>query len=698
MALKYGQRLQAAVLWLFLASVLMADESADTGKKPEADLVASSVIDEVLITGQVTAASDEMKEDTRRLFSVAGAATDPLQSIYALPGVSFAAGREPVIRGSAPQDNAYYIDRVPARYLFHVFGNSIFNKNLIHSFDLYPAAFPSRYSNATGGVIDVTLREPRQQPFTTTFSWSLLLAGIMVESEITESQAFYASYRRSQIDQFIDEDDVGEQNGIQVEQLPVSQDYQVKYNAWLDQQNSLSFIAAGARDKLGANFTEDANAVQRDPDFAGAASYRQGFDSQGLVWDWLSADGGKNLSSRVTHTGDFLDLFFGADQRYKTRANRYLVRSDFSQQLAEHTLSAGLEYEYSRYDLDINAKIVACSDFDPDCPTIDADYVEIKRKLSISTLNAYIEDRMPLTDRQWLTLGLHYSQDDYVQQQQIEPRSRWEYLLDEWKFYLAAGRYSQLPELENLLEEIGNPDLERIKSNHYVAGVEQWLNDDWRWQVDLYYKTLQDVVISINDANHPSYGSNYSNDAKGRAYGAEFLLDKSMAGDWYGWLALTLGKTERTDTITGETAPFDYDRPVILDLVLNYQLSPRWTLGIKWNYQSGGMYTPIVDLVPNQDQPDVEEPVYGQYNSRRLPDYHQLDFRAEFLDQTRWGHWSIYADILNVYNRRNIVAYDYAPNGEDTLSSNPPGFADDIPVRARSSLGFFPSIGFEIQF
>src|SRR5262245_5072056 len=106
---------------------------------------AADPLEEVRVVGEKDQAATEMDQETERLLGVAGAATDPLQAIYALPGVTFSGGdgpggSEPVIRGSAPQDNAYFTDLIPARYIFHLFGNSIFDKHIISSFDLYPAA------------------------------------------------------------------------------------------------------------------------------------------------------------------------------------------------------------------------------------------------------------------------------------------------------------------------------------------------------------------------------------------------------------------------------------------------------------------------------------------------------------------------------------------------------------------------------
>ncbi len=136
----------------------------------------------------------------------------------------------------------------------------------------------------------------------------------------------------------------------------------------------------------------------------------------------------------------------------------------------------------------------------------------------------------------------------------------------------------------------------------------------------------------------------------------------------------------------------------MIDLVANYQLSERWSLAAKWSYESGDMYTPITHLSPNINNPDILEPIYGEYNSERFSAYHRLDLRAEYLRNKSWGHWTFYIDLLNAYNRENINAYDYSPNNVDTLDETPAGFGEDVPVTAEVSMEFFPSLGFEIQF
>ena len=178
-----------------------------------------------------------------------------------------------------------------------------------------------------------------------------------------------------------------------------------------------------------------------------------------------------------------------------------------------------------------------------------------------------------------------------------------------------------------MIAVLGNPDLTTVKADHYVWGVNQTLGRGWRWGADLYSKDLTDVVIS---AEQDATADDYSNGAEGSAYGVELLVRKDKTDRWYGWASLSLAESDRTRTATGETVKFEYDKPVLLNLVANRQIGKYWSMGFRWTYQSGGRYTPIVDLVPSSTHANVMEPVYGDLNSQQYPDFHRADFRAEY--------------------------------------------------------------------
>ncbi len=695
-------RLACLALMLLAATAAVAAESSTSTTLHPLIPSQDEELEEVRVIGKKALPPTEINQETEQLLGVAGAANDPLQAIYALPGVTFSSGgggpggSEPVIRGSAPQDNAYFIDLIPASYLFHLFGNSIFDKHVIRSFDLYPAAFSSKYGNATGGVIDVTLREPKNDNLTTTLHTSLLTAGAMVETAIGDKQSIYATYRRSTMDLLLDEGDIDDDDdeGFRIDKLPVSDDYQLKYSWHPNENNSFSVVAAGASDALAATFDEASQEALRDPDFAGPASLKQGFDSQGAVWDWRGS--GRELTSIFSHISENNSLIYGRNQHEKTDTDRYLSRLFYRQTLNErHSLSMGASLEDIQYNLDFNAKLVSCNDLDPGCSTVDAKYVTYKDTLDVFAHETHVEDRWSISDKHALTFGVHYGSDDYLGEGRIEPRMRFGYqLTDKVSTYVSAGQYSQLPQLREMIDVLGNSNLTTVKSDHYVWGISQALGGKWRWSTDIYYKNMSDIVIS---SELDSTANNYSNGAKGSAYGAEFLVRKDMTDRWYGWASLSLSKSNRTQTATGETVKFQYDKPILLNLVANRLVGKSWMLGFRWNYQSGGRYTPIVDLLPSSSHPGVFEPVYGKLNSEQYPNYHRLDFRAEYTRPKNWGHWKFYADVLNVYNYMSAISYEYAPNGKKLISP-PAGYGRHIPVTQTRSDGLFPSIGFEVQF
>lgn len=678
-----------------IATTLLGGEaavasSADTDSTVD---VGGRVVDEVVVRGRPMHVLTEMRADTQQLLSVAGAAMDPLAATLSLPGVTFTSdlSSEPAVRGSAPEDNGYYVDFIPARYVFHVFGNSIFNHNLIHSFDLYPAAFGSQYSDATGAVVDVKLRDPRNTSFTTTFDASFLGAGLLFESGIGNDQAFYLSFRRSLFDKFISDPEKRDTNsGVRVQQLPIAEDYQFKYRWEIDSHNRLTLLAAGATDWLEATFRNNSDLVRRDPDFSGLATVTTRFDSQGVAWEHLSNDGDHSFKLSFTQSTDTDDAQYGTGQFLYIETQKKMLRAQWDYDSGgAHRIMAGGWLENTDFELNLNAKLPACSSLDAACPTIDAPFIQTDDVFSMDSQVLFVEDRWRIHPKLTLRSGVHYLYDEYMDQSAADPRLRLDWQAsDFWRFHIAYGHYAQLPRAEELAPMMGNPDLKMIESVHSVVGVERKFGDRWSWSVELYHKELEHLPLSLSPDRDANYMDRYSSDASGRAYGLELLLKKELTDKFYGWLALSLSRTERRDDRSGETWRFDYDKPVILNWVMNYKLSERWLLGMKWSVQSGNLYTPVVDTRPHPANPRAMERVYGELNSERLPDYHRLDFRAEYTRQTGYGMWSAFLDLLNVYDAQNTQA----------ISSTPENINGDLRLTSADGLGFFPSIGFKVQF
>ena len=97
-------------------------------------------------------------------------------------------------------------------------------------------------------------------------------------------------------------------------------------------------------------------------------------------------------------------------------------------------------------------------------------------------------------------------------------------------------------------------------------------------------------------------------------------------------------------------------------------------LSVRWNFGSGFPFTPTQGFYPqvdfnNQFTYDYTTSnanlgyVPGDYNSKRLPDYHRLDISLKWLyNISERMKFELNVGATNAYNRENIFYYDRVKN------------------------------------
>jgi outer membrane receptor protein involved in Fe transport len=648
-------------------------------------------IEKIEVTGRRNQANSNVSIETEKLLAIAGLDHDPLNAVYSMPGVVYAGGDNggaPAIRGSSPDDNAFYIDDMPVGYIFHLFGDSIFNENVVRDFSLYPAAFGSQYGNATGGVFDVQLRDPKNQELTATLDASLLKTGLMVEGGLTDDQAFYFSYRRSLIHLFLPEGE--EDEGYTIFKAPVSDDYQGKYQWLIGDSHKLTFTATGASDVGGINISEASEQGRVDPDSIGDLKIKSQFDSQSLSWQYFG-DGGKILQLSVGHTAEKSKESFGQEQYIKIDKEQYNLRFHYQiDWFKDHKLVLGSDLQNEENNYSFDAIPYYCTDHDQDCESKKGQRIQDTDKLSDTTIALYINDIWQINEDWQLELGLRGERNDYTEQSFLHHRAalHWQ-ATDDLNISFKQGSYSRFPDIETVLKKIGNPSLKSPKAQHYSLAFDYQLNDLWQTSVDVYYKDLGDLPRSLNEEDVNAH-LHYSDDMSGTAKGVEWVIERELSDGWYGWASISWSESDRTDEFTNVTTNYYLDTPLLGNLVANYQWNEHWNFGVRLTVRSGQKYTPIIGLYVNPDYPENFLPTYGELNSKTLPVYHRLDIQGSYKT-THWGHdaeWTF--ALLNATGSDNISGYYYAPDGNETLTS--------YNIEGEEGMEMFPSIGVKIQF
>lgn len=651
-----------AVTCLVFSTVLMAlptmNASAQNREANEA-----TELEEVVVDSKAEDTSEPVAKQPlgigisgRTLKTTPGSAGDPLRSLQSLPGMVFAddESAEPAVRGSRPGDNIFEVDFLPAGYLYHVGGViSVFNSELVESFDIYPAAYGPEFFGATGGVFDVRLRDPAEDRLRATFDANFLQAGLLVEGPVTQDQSFYLAARRSYLDLLI-ADQIEEEDGVLITEFPKYDDYQGKYVWKLSAGTTLRAQVSGANDSLAAEISEDSEEIETDPIFAGSSFERSGFHSQGLVLESRVGRQGQ-LTSAIAHQSHSSEVQAGGAAAISVTNDNWQLKSHLMVPLSnDHELMLGGDLSRLVADVELDLNDPACTEFEPDCRFTGADRLAVTETVHVNVAHGFLKDSWYVNDKLTLYPGLSFQTEDYTDKHFVEPRFTMEYAVrDDLILSAGLGIYHQMPEFSQVNAVLGNPELDHISATHSVLGVEKLFSNKWQFKSEVYYKAFDNLVAGDEVLR-------YNNDGEGYAYGLDTLIRKELTDKWSGWLSLSLANARREHAQTDVSFPFDYDQPVNATLVTSYKASHKWNFGAKLWLHSGAPFTPVTGASVDADNPDVFNPEYGDINSERLPVFGRLDLRADRLFAKRANRQiSLYGEILNVLDRKNVSGYDY---------------------------------------
>ena len=414
----------------------------------------------------------------------------------------------------------------------------------------------------------------------------------------------------------------------------------------------------------------------------------------------------------------------------------------------ENVFNAGVGVDFMRtllnFDFNLDPELQAFFDGNPN---IRAVFDDLRDEKIYTRYRAWAQNKFKLGNRLFLQPGLRFDYYEILNKGYITPRVSLSYGLDDiTTLRLAWGEYYQSPGYEKLrdanqfldFDKKYTDPLEAEKSTHYVLSLERWLNSEWKVKLEGYYKNFSNLIVQDEvpgtsyyteevPGQDPASRAGWTrpipvnadsltqipvNESNGEAYGFEFLLEKrNIAGlsNINGWVSYSLAWAERYEYDT--TIPFRFDQRHTLNVVLDYEVNHWLDIGIRFQYGSGFPITTPVGIKPRvtmvdtdadavPDSPEIatrgnsDEVIYdidlggveNRYQTRK-PAYHRLDVRlsakADYWDLD----WVFYLDIINVYNRANVIGYDYY-------------ITEDLKLERETNSMFpiLPTIGFNVRF
>lgn len=228
-----------------------------------------------------------------------------------------------------------------------------------------------------------------------------------------------------------------------------------------------------------------------------------------------------------------------------------------------------------------------------------------------------------------------------------------------------------------------------MKSRQYAAGVYGKLPYGIRWNLEGFYKTLDNLIEYDGSSGVlNSTADRWENEVrtgKGKAYGMETDVSYSN-GKTSVDASYTLSWSKRYfPDFYPAWYPDKFDNRHKFSVSISHKFNDRIDAYASWNYRSGNRITlpsQQVDapVIPGVEKTNEEMLVYEMPNNVSLPAYHRLDVGINFRKTTKRGFERIWnVSLYNAYCRMNPLYVTVQQNPDGTFVGKAHGVFPVIP-------------------
>ena len=634
---------------------------------------------------QITVSKVEIPVEQLAQLRIGGEA-DVFRALQFLPGVltSSQISSGLYIRGGSPDQNLVLVDGSTVYNPSHLLGFfSTFNPDAIKDVDLIKGAYPAEYGGRLSAVLDLRQKDGNVNEFEGVASLGLVSSRLSLQGPTPFGNgSYFIGGRRTYLDLI---------TGL----LPEDPENPFPNFAFYD---------------VNAKITQtlSKNDVLQVSGFTSADDL--GLEASGLEFNL----GISNLVGSVRWTHTFADdLFFvlnAGGSKYETgfdgKNSGFFFEAKNS--IRDYTGKSKLEW-YANDRLTVKTGLDATiyqfnyfQNFSGDSVDIvdpgTNENGQVNLLVDDWTVAGYGQANYLLTDAFSVQGGLRVDYFNLSETTTYDPRAalRWQMfpnfaLTAGWGIYHQYLRLATQPDF-SFFDTWMPTDSTVVPSKaiHYVLSGESELVEGVDLNVDLYYKTLDNISDFNTTVTEAQNVADVFYSGEGEAYGGEIFIQKK-SGRLVGWVGYGLGWVNaRFDSINGgkEFRP-KYDRRHDLKVVAQYKLSDHWDIGASFTFQSGQSYTGATSrfrttLPDGTSGYDLIIP--SQRYGLRLPASHQLNLNVNY-NSTLFGlPMRLLFDVYNVYSRRDIWFRYYETDGETTEVTD---------VRL---LPIIPTIALEVKF
>lgn len=640
---------------------------------------------------------------------------DVLKNIQTLPGVQ-SAGEGTTgfyVRGGSADQNLILMDGAPVYNAAHLLGFfSVFNADVLKSADIYKGGIPAEYGGRLSSLVDVKTRNGNDKTYHGSASIGLLSSKVSVEGPIKKDKSsFIISARRTYADLFVKLSP----NPATSNNKLYFYDLNTRFNFKLNEKNKLTLAGYHGKDvfqfgrQFGLSWGNTTASIVLDHIFNkrffsttsllySKFSYNLYFNSgtQGINWysnlqeftvkhdftniitDKFTVKYGVWGSYRTFRPGDITpigDQIFKSvylNRNYATEAGAF-ISSDhkFTNRLS---LQYGLRFTLFTQVGQTDVYNYSTSVPQPGTVTDTSKYSKLQPIITYPGLEPRFSARYIVSP----TVSVKASYNHMIQYLHLISNATAPLPTNSW---LPSSKYFK-PQVS---DQVAMGVFKNLKENMFEGSIE------------VYYKWMNNVTDFKDNANVIANNTIETEvrQGKGKSYGAEFFL-KKKSGRLTGWISYTLSKSTRQiqDVNDGREYRADYDRRHNFNLISNYKLTDKWTVGTAFVYSTG---RPITLPVATAKVDYLVFPYYTERNGYLMPAFHRLDVSATYTRKHKKNpniELSHNISVYNLYSRKNPFTV-YAQDVKDANGNSNP---EDKRIVMVWLFPLIPSYSFTITF
>lgn len=658
-------------------------------------------LDEITVTASVFRRSMESPLAMRviglqDIEKSAGANRDISKVVSSFPGVSSAVGNgyrnDLLVRGGGPSENRFYLDgvEIPNINHFSTQGASggpvgIIDADFIREVNFYTGAFPANRGNALSSVLDFKLKDGDSDRIGVKATVGASEVALTSSGHFGKKTTYLVSVRQSYLQLLF--------SLLDLPLLPQYTDAQFKIKTRFSYQHELTLLGLGAIDNMKLNKKTDPNDESKQYLLNYLPVIKQNTYTLGAVYKHYAGEHQQTVVISRSYMNNKNTKYKNNDE--SSPENRTLLynsdeienhfRFENNSTLGNFKINAGINLDYITYRNSTQQKIFTVKPINIDYRT---DFNLIKGGLFASA--GYESDNRRFT----ASLGVRLDANDYSEYmnnplKQFSPRLSLSYNLFK-NFYLNGniGRFYQLPSYTTMgYKESGvlinkTSGLTYLRSDQIVFGGEYELGKYARLTLEGFYKKYDHQPLSINDSIPLACkGTDYGvvgnekavSDAKGRAYGVEFMVRWFGSGKFNMLTSYTFYRSEFINPKTGKYLSSAWDNHHLLTISGTYKLPRNWDIGLKFRLVGGAPYTPYDEdkssLVAAWDAQARPYYDYSMYNESRLSTFTQLDLRVDKSFYFKGVMLGFYIDLQNILNTKYNNPPVYISTGESYIDN-----------------------------